>query len=103
MMSTMHANMPRPEEERLCVLYNPNEGTIVHTHRVTTFPGGHKVDKAEMEKRIRERATAAGRDLTGLEILHVQPEEYKPRTQYRVDVRARKLVEVPKKRRTGKS
>lgn len=90
--------LPTPEDEKLCVLYEPKTGVIVHTHRVTTMPGGRKVDAAEMERRTRERATSRGRDVHKLALLHVDPKTYRPGAFYRVDVKAKALVETKVKR-----
>jgi hypothetical protein len=95
-MNGMYGNAPAPEDQKLCVLYDPSNGNILHTHWVTTLPGGRKVDKAELEKRIRERATSRGRDASGLKVLHVDPAEYVQGIHYRVDLAAGKLAECPK-------
>jgi hypothetical protein len=95
-MNGLNGNVAVPEEQKLCVLYDPSNGTIVHTHWVTTLPGGRKVDEAELERRIRERATSRGRDVKGLKVLHVDPKEYEPGTRYRVDIEAGKLTKRPK-------
>lgn len=94
-MKATHKNLLVPIDEKLCVLFEPASGVIVHTHRVTTFPGGRKIDNAEMEKRIRERAASRGRDVHKLSILHVEPKSYKLGAQYQVDVKTKKLVERP--------
>jgi hypothetical protein len=95
-MKAMNGNAPAPEEQKLCVLYDPSSGTVVHTHWVTTLPGGRKVDKAELEKRIRARAAFRGRDVQGMKVLHVDPSEYELGIHYRVDVAAGKLARCPK-------
>ncbi len=91
-MNALNRHVAEPEDQKLCVLYDPSNGTILHTHWVTTLPGGHKVDKAELERRIRERATSRSRDVNGLKVLHVDPREYDQGMRYRVDVEAGKLV-----------
>jgi hypothetical protein len=93
-MKALHHALPPPEDEKLCVLYDPSTGRIVHTHRVTTMAGGRKVDKAEMEKRTRQRAKSRGRDISGLTLLHVDPETYKLGAFYEVNLRTKKLVET---------
>ena len=47
-MDVLHGDPVQPEDEKLCVLYDPATGRIIHTHRVTTLPRGRKVDDAEM-------------------------------------------------------
>lgn len=96
-MKGPHLASPSPEEEKLCVLYDPATGRIAHSHRVTTMPGGRKVNREEMEGRTRERASSRGRDINGLAILHVDPKTYKLGAFYQIDVRAKKLVETTDK------
>jgi hypothetical protein len=95
-MIAMGGNAPQPEDQKLCVLYDPSTGLIVHTHWVTTLPGGRKVDRAEMEKRIRERAALRGRDVSSFRVLHVETGEYVAGICYRVNLDTGKLEEVPR-------
>jgi len=85
-----------PEEEKLCVLYRATDGKIIHTHRVTTLPGGRRLDDAEVEGRARELAARRHPDrhlaLRGLKALHVNPAEFEHGVRYRVDLQAGKLV-----------
>ena len=93
-MDVVHGALVQPEADKICVLYNLATGRIVHLHRVTTLPGGRKIDDAEMERRIRERSVSSGRDISGLAVLHVDPNAYKMGAVYPVDVGAKKLVEA---------
>jgi hypothetical protein len=96
-MKAPHRILRPPEDEKLCVLYDPATGHIVHTHRVTTLRGGRKVDEAEMERRTRERAASRGRDVRELPLLHVDRKSYKLGALYQVDVRTKTLVETAQK------
>jgi hypothetical protein len=86
----------RPEEEKLCVLYRGADGKIVHTHRVTTLPGGRRLNDAEVERRARELAARRHPDRhlaqRELKALHVNPEDFQHGVRYRVDLEAGKLV-----------
>ena len=93
-MNAPSRNVAVVEDQKLCVLYDPSNGAIVHTHWVTTLPGGRVVGQAEMEKRIRERAATRGRDVQKMKVLHLDPNEYKQGTRYRVDLEARKLAKL---------
>jgi hypothetical protein len=93
-MKPPHLPPPSPEHERLCVLYDPATGRIVHTHRVMTMPGGRRVDEEEMERRTRERARSRGRDIKGLALLHIDPKTHRQDAFYKVDVEAKTLVET---------
>jgi hypothetical protein len=89
----------QPEEEKLCVLYRTTDGKILHTHRVTTLPGGRRVDDAEVERRARELAARRHPDRhlaqRELKVLHINPAEFQHGVHYRVDVKAAKLVRAP--------
>ena len=87
----------KAEEVRICVLYDPSNGAIVHTHKVTTLPRGRRLDDTAMERRIRELAKSHVADAPELKVLHVNPENIVMGTNYRVDVAAGKLVEVKRK------
>jgi hypothetical protein len=93
-MHVPNGNVATPDDQKLCVLYDPSNGAIVHAHWVTTLSGGRVVDQAEMEKRIRERAASRGRDVQGMKVLHVDPNEYKQGTRYRVDLEVCKLAKL---------
>ena len=95
-MNALNRNVAVAEDQKLCVLYDPSNGNIVHTHWVTTLPGGLKVDREEIERRIRDRATSRGRDVKGLKVLHVDPKEYEQGTRYGVDLEAGKLTKRSK-------
>jgi len=43
----------KPEDVKICVLYDPN-GRVIHHHKVVVFPGAKKVDDNEVEKRALE-------------------------------------------------
>jgi hypothetical protein len=34
-----------PESIRICVLYDPSDGRIVHIHKVVTYPGGEDSER----------------------------------------------------------
>jgi len=74
----MKANSPMPEtvSDKICVLYDPSDGRIVHTHRSTTLASGKIKSDEEIEARAREIATEAGHDVKALHILHLAPEAY---------------------------
>jgi hypothetical protein len=95
-MNAPSRNVAVVEDQKLCVLYDPSNGAIVHTHWVTTLPGGRVVGQAEMEKRIRERAAFRGRDVQEMKVLHVDPKDYEQGTRYQVDTKAGKLTKRSK-------
>jgi hypothetical protein len=56
---------------KVCVLFNPKDGRVVHVHGATTLQGGKKVSDVELEKDATEHAKAFGHAVTGLKALHV--------------------------------
>lgn len=80
-----------PVSNKVCVLYDPRDGRIVHTHRVITMPGGQDVTDEELETRAKERARQVGRDVSGLSALRVAPEDCDGSSHYRVDLATKKL------------
>lgn len=95
-MNLMHTGTLQVEDQKLCVLYDPSSGAIVHTHWVTTLAGGRKVDAKEVEKRARERAALRGGDVSATKALHVDPKTYHAGSHYKVDVKAGQLIAVAK-------
>ena len=86
----------KPEDVKICVLYDPKDGRVMHNHKVVVFPGAKKVDKKEVERRALERAARLGRDTSRLKALHVSEEECSPSSAYRVDLASLTLVKLPK-------
>jgi hypothetical protein len=86
----------KPEGVKICVLYDPKDGRVIHHHMVVFFPGSKMVDEKEVERRALERAARFGRDTSKLKALHVSEKECKPSCRYRVDLTSLTLVELPK-------
>jgi len=84
----------KPIAEKTCVLYDPSDGRILHTHQVLTFPGGRTVTDDEVEARARARSTHMGKPATALHVLHIAAMEHDGASVYRVDLRAKKLVKI---------
>jgi len=63
---------PVPDEaSKVCVLFDPTNGRVVHVHGVTVLEGGRSVSEAEIEKRALEHAATAGHSASALKPLHV--------------------------------
>jgi hypothetical protein len=86
----------KPEEVKICVLYDPKDGHIVHTHEVVTFTGGRRVSDEEVKARAFKNATRRGKDTSNLKALHVSPDKIDRRSTYRVDLKSLTLIEVPR-------
>lgn len=90
-------DLMRAEDVKACILYEPATGRVVHVHRVTTLPGGRRLDQVAMESRIRDLAKQHGADSVDLRVLHVDPRELVVGTSYVVDVHAEKLQRIREK------
>jgi hypothetical protein len=61
----------RDDASKVCVLYDPSDGRVVHVHGVTTIQGGKEPTQAELEQRATTHARALGRAVPGMKSLHV--------------------------------
>lgn len=91
----------RPVSKKTCVLYDPQNGSVVHTHSVVVMPGGRDVTDQELEERAKDRAKRAGHDIANLRTLPVAAEDCDGSSMYRVDLTTRKLHKL--ERPVGKS
>jgi hypothetical protein len=94
----MNTNSPMPEtiSDKICILYDPSDGRIVHVHRSTILAGGKLKTDDEVEVRAKENAAAKGHHVGALNILHLPAEAYDISKFYAVDVKGKKLVERKK-------
>jgi hypothetical protein len=96
----MKTNSPMPEmvSDKICVLYNPEDGRIVHVHRSSTLAGGKITTDKEVEVHAKENAAAAGHRVETLHVLHLPAEAYDTSKFFVVDVTEKRLVEREKPR-----
>jgi hypothetical protein len=87
---------PKPEEVRICLLYDPRDGRILHHHMVETYPGADKVDQKEVELRAHALAARFGTDTSKANALHLGPDDIDPSKLYKVDLATLTLIELPK-------
>lgn len=78
------------ESQRAFVVYDPQSGSIVHTHKITTFKGGTDNCK-DGEARAMELAKQFGHRIEGLRVLQVKPDDLEPIPQ-RLDLESKKLI-----------
>lgn len=93
-MKALHVNGKSVSDDasRVCVLYEPKSGRLVHVHGVTVLPGGKEVSQAEMEQRTVARAKSLGRSVTGLKALHVPVAAIRQRGILKVNSKGTALV-----------
>jgi hypothetical protein len=59
------------EASKVCVLYDPKDGRVVHVHGVTIMHGAKQISQSEMEQRAMAHAKALGRSVEGMKLLHL--------------------------------
>lgn len=56
---------------KVCVLFDPKDGRIVHVHGATKLDGAKEIDENELERRAIGHAKSFGHEVAGLKALHV--------------------------------
>ena len=87
------------DASRVCILFDPNDGRVVHVHGATVLPPGKAIDAAEMEVRARRHAANLGKSTADLWALHVPIAALRARGPLRVNQRGDGLEPVPQKPR----
>ncbi|HEV8283648.1 MAG TPA: hypothetical protein VGQ09_05020 [Chitinophagaceae bacterium] len=84
---------PKLDRISACVIYDANNGKILHIHSVATFGGITPRDQHEVEREALSLAKESGRELGNVKALHVNHMELKPHVRYKVDLKKQSLVE----------
>jgi len=79
---------------KVCILFDPSDGTIHHTHRVVTMEGADETPEQLIEQRTLQLAKELGVEVAKLQLLHVDAGSMEPNKRYAVDPRRRSLVAV---------
>ncbi|HKS81896.1 MAG TPA: hypothetical protein VJR23_10370 [Candidatus Acidoferrales bacterium] len=92
-MKTIIANGKPVSDDasRVCVLFDPKNGRVVHVHGVTTLPGGKKVGESEMAERTLARAKSLGHQVSGLKSLHLPVSAIRGRGPFKVNAKGTEL------------
>ena len=77
---------------KVCVLFDPKDGRIVHVHGVTTLSKGRSCSKSELEERTISRAKAFGNSVSGLKTLHVPLSAIRQQGPLKVDDKGERLI-----------
>ena len=83
-----------PVATTVCVLYDPVDGRVIHTHGVVTMAGAHEATAEEVVARATERAQLVGKDTAGSSALTVGGDEWDAAKTYRVDPAEKRLIVV---------
>jgi hypothetical protein len=86
------------KERAIVVLYDPVSGDIVHGHYCEVDPGMELPSREELEKQALDHAQThlkpGGFDPAKASILHVDPGTFRMDRAYRVDPKAKLLIEA---------
>jgi hypothetical protein len=85
-----------------CVLYDPADGSIVHTHTVVRFDRGSVPSPRELETEARASLAKQPNHRDGLQVLHVKTDDLMPEGEFKVHPTAGTLEKLPERRRPGK-
>ena len=98
MITTASSRFGEPTSHKICVIYDPANGHIVHAHHVLTFPGAQEDADSEVEaKALALLARRTGKDVSGFGVLHVPSGEYQRGKRHRVELPSRRLIaEAPR-------
>jgi hypothetical protein len=85
------------DASRVCLLYDPKDGRVVHVHGVTVAHAKGVPDAAEVEARARKHAENFGRSTAGLKALHVPVSAVRENGKLRVNAKGDGLVPSPRR------
>jgi hypothetical protein len=80
------------QAHRVCVIYDPANGRVLHIHHDIALPGGRPAGENEIEAAALGQLRKRGRLTDQLRVLHVKPEELRPDVRYSVDLIEKSLV-----------
>jgi hypothetical protein len=86
------------ESTRTCVLYDKNDGRIVHQHEVVNFRGAKRAEDTEVEAVASRMAAQLGHDVSNVKALHFSSDEYSTEKCYKIDTESLRLIEIPLRR-----
>jgi hypothetical protein len=81
-----------PEVFEVCVVYDPSDGRIIHTHERVRFPGAVRKPEGDAGKDAMQIAAKLGHDTSKLQTLAVPPAEHDRRKPYKVDLKSKRIV-----------
>jgi hypothetical protein len=86
---------PRQIARQIALVYDSEDGRIVHQHAQVTLEGAEIADLAYIERRAISIAAGRGHTASTLRVLHVNPSLIRRGTHYAVDPNTSELVELP--------
>jgi hypothetical protein len=46
------SNLGKPTSHQICMIYDPADGRVVHTHEALTYPGGSEVTASSVKPKL---------------------------------------------------
>lgn len=83
------------DASKVCVLYDPRDGRVVHVHGVTILDGGKAISLVELEQRAMNHARTFGRSLEGVKALHLPLSALRQHRAFKVNGEGTGLVPLP--------
>ncbi len=88
---------------RVCVLFDPRDGRIVHGHGVTILDADNALEPSELEARARKHATNLGIAVDELKALHLPIEAIRGQGAVKVNATGDGVVPIPGTPRRGRT
>jgi hypothetical protein len=100
-MKSQHlAGKPLSDEaSRVCILFDPKDGRVVHVHGITVVHSRGGITESELEARARKNAEHFGKSVAGLKALHVSMAAIRQNGKLRVNAGGDGLVPSPRSSR----
>lgn len=84
------------EASRVCILFDPKDGRVVHVHGVTVLHSSGPVSESELEARARKHAEHFGKSVAGMKALHVPVAAIRQNGKLRVNAQGDGLIPSPR-------
>ena len=80
------------ERSRVCLLFDPEDGRVVHGHGATILQSEKQIEPAELEARARKHALSLGKRVEGLKALHLPLEAIHGHAAFKVNPKGEGVV-----------
>jgi hypothetical protein len=83
------------DASKVCILFDPKDGRVVHVHTATELHSQNTLTESEMEERARRYARHFGKSVEGLRALHLPLAAVRQPRLLRVNATGNGLVPSP--------
>jgi hypothetical protein len=95
-MITSAGKAPREIASQTALVYRRKDGRVVHQHEHITLEGATIASVDYIGQRALEHAVRRGYPREKIAVLHVNGDALKEGAHYKVNIKSKKLVELPK-------